>query len=195
MYQARFSKRRFDETSSVRPGTIFSTMRESFLGRLQTSTILWGLLVLLAPTGPAFADDKKTIGWIERVSITNEGLTMEAKVDTGADFSSVHAEKIRHFTRDGARWIEFTLRDRDKSAYTLQKPLHRTARIKKKTQGSQTRPVVILQICVGDAQYPAQVNLAQRGHFKYTLLLGRDFLKSRFLVDPGERHLTKPNCQ
>ena len=65
---------------------------------------------------------------------------------------------------------------------------------KKKTGGFQERPVVVLQICIGDVQHQAQVNLAQRAHFKYPVLLGRNFLRSRFLVDPGEKYMLEPLC-
>lgn len=151
-------------------------------------------LLLTAGPGYATADDKKTVGWIESVSITTRDLRMDAKVDTGADFSSVHADQIRYLTRDSVRWVEFTLRDSNNSEHTLQRPLKRMSRIKKKTEGYQERPVVVLQICVGDARYPAQVNLAQRAHFKYPLLLGRSFLSSRFVVDPGAKYLLEPTC-
>ena len=152
------------------------------------------VFILVILSGSAWADEKKIIGWIEWVAITTEGLTMAAKVDTGADFSSVHAEKVRYFTRGGNQWVEFVLRDRANKPHTLQRPLERVARIKNKTPGYQERPVVILQICVGDAQHPAQVNLAQRDHFKYPLLLGRSFLKSRFLVDASTSYLQEPVC-
>jgi len=156
--------------------------------------VIQALLIFALSTGAVHAADKKLIGWIERVSVTTEDLTMEAKVDTGADFSSVHAEAIRYFVRDDAPWVEFTLRDRDNKARTLQRPLARMARIKKKTGGFQERPVVVLQICIGDGQHQAQVNLAQRAHFKYPVLLGRNFLRSRFLVDPGEKYMLEPLC-
>lgn len=162
---------------------------------LRLASVFAGLLIVTLLAGGAYAADKEVIGWIERVAITTEQLMMEAKVDTGADFSSVHADAISYFERDGMQWVEFTLRDRDGNARTLQRPLERMARIKKKTQGFQERPVVMLQICVGGVQYPAQVNLAQRGHFQYPLLLGRGFLQSRFLVDPGTKYLLEPTCQ
>lgn len=195
MPQARESQHRYKGNSRAGPAGRFSTTARSclrFLPDLPGAHLVLPALLMLS--GIAFADDKKVIGWIERVSLTTEGLMMEAKVDTGADFSSVHAENIRYFTRGTTRWVEFTLRDRDNNAHTLQRPLERMARIKKKTMGFQERPVVVLQICIGDAQHPAQVNLAGRAHFKYPLLLGRSFLRSRFLVDPGMQYLIEPRC-
>ena len=156
--------------------------------------VLTTLLIVKTLSATAAAEEKKIIGWIERVSLAAEGLIMEAKVDTGADFSSVHAEDIHYLTRDGSRWVEFTLRDRNKASHILQRRLERMARIKKKTEGFQERPVVTLQVCVGDTQHSAQVNLAQRGHFKYPLLLGRSFLNGRFLVDPSTMYLQEPAC-
>ena len=158
------------------------------------SRTLMGSLLLATTVGDAGAADKSVIGWIERVSLTSQALILDAKVDTGADFSSVHAEDIRYFMRDGARWVEFVLHDRSGRKYVLHKPLERMARIKKKTTGFQERPVVMLQLCIGGSERSVQVNLAQRGHFKYPLLLGRNFLSEHYLVDAGAKHLLNPSC-
>lgn len=159
--------------------------------------ILWflpGLLLLAATAGNLCAAEKKVIGWVERVSLTGNAVMMDAKVDTGADFSSVHADGIRHFVRNEMRWVEFMLQDRNGERHFLQRPLVRMTQIKTKTQGHQERPVVMLEICVGDTKRLTQVNLAQRRHFKFPLLLGRDFLGAHYLVDPGSQYLLAPAC-
>jgi hypothetical protein len=155
---------------------------------------LCGLLLFTAATTVAGAGEGKIIGWIEQVSVTSDALLLEAKVDTGADYSSVHAEDIRQFTRDGSQWVEFTLLDQSGGRHVLQRPLERITRIKKKTSGFQERPVVLLEICVGDVKRMAQVNLAERGHFKYPVLLGRSFLSTGYLVDSSAQHLLPPAC-
>lgn len=160
--------------------------------------VTWRVLVpilfaaLSAPT--AGADEKQVIGWVEQVLVSTEQLAMEAKVDTGADNSSVHAEQIMHIERDGSRWVEFTLRAIDGVERRLRRPLERIAMIKMKSTGFQERPVVRLQLCVGTAIRTASVNLAQRAHFRYPLLLGRSFLKDHYLVDSGRKHLLAPSC-
>lgn len=151
-------------------------------------------LLLLSTVALADAGERKVIGWIEHVSISTVEITLEAKVDTGADFSSVHAESIRQFSRDGLPWVEFTLSDPAGRKHVLQRPLERVAKIKKKDTGFQQRPVVFLQLCVGDSLRKVQVNLAQRGHFKYPLLLGRNFLSEHYLVDAGSKYLLQPQC-
>ena len=170
------------------------------LGRLFTncrfliSRLLLGLLLLAATNGELCAGEKQLIGWIERVAVTTEGVMMEAKIDTGADYSSVDADDIRYFMREGVCWVEFSIKDRSAKKHVLRRPLMRMSRIKKKTMGFQDRPVVKIEICVGDQQRLTQVNLAERGHFKYPLLLGRDFLGTHYLVDPASKYLQPLLC-
>ena len=195
MHQKHGREHQYGDGWLEQPWRAVAQVNRSDFEGYRYAVVAWlGLVLVAMGAGEVHADDKKIIGWIERVSITTEGLSMDAKVDTGADFSSVHAEAIRYFTRDTTQWVEFTLRDQTNSAHTLRRPLKRMARIKKKTQGHQERPVVVLEICVGDAKFPAQVNLAQRGHFRYPLLLGRNFLRSRFLVDSSAEYLLEPTC-
>jgi len=119
---------------------------------------------------------------------------MEAKVDTGADYSSVHADDIHYFMRGGVCWVEFAIHDRSGKQYVRQTPVMRMSRIKKKTTGFQQRPVVTLEICVGDRKRLAQVDLAERGHFNDPLLLGRNFLGTHYLVDPASKSLMTLLC-
>jgi hypothetical protein len=169
--------------------------RPAFHFHPSVSQLVFGLLLSATLAGGARAGEKQVIGWIERVAVSTDGLIMEAKVDTGADFSSVHAHGIRDFVQDGKQWIEFTLIDEDNNRRVLRKPVDRIAKIKKKTEGYQERPVVTLQLCVGASTRLEQVNLAQRGHFKYPLLLGRNFLGGHYLVDAGAKYLLAPDCR
>ena len=174
----------------VRPPSITDPFPPKVAPR-RFSRALIGLVAL--GTG-ADAVEKPTIGWVERVAIAAAGGVMEAKVDTGADHSSVAAAHIRHFERQGTPWVEFRLRDEKGRSTTLERPLARWARIKKKTGGVQQRPVVMLDLCVGGTRRLTEVNLADRVGFKYPFLLGRDFLQGHFLVDAGVEYSRAPTC-
>jgi hypothetical protein len=52
----------------------------------------------------------------------------------------------------------------------------------------------MLQLCVADKRRTMPVNLAQRAHFKYPLLLGRDFLDGYFVVDVSREFVASPAC-
>lgn len=155
--------------------------------------VLCAALMLLV--APAQSDQKRMVGWLERVLLTTEGIMMDAKVDTGADVSSVRAEILGYREEGGQPWVEFALHDNAGKRYVLKRPLRRKARIKSKTGGTLERPVVQLELCIGNRRYTAQVNLAKRPRFKYPLLLGRSFLKGRFVVDPERQYLLTPACQ
>ena len=171
------------------------------MGRLCTtrrcliSRLLAVSLLLAATSGNTCAGEKQIIGWIERAAVGTVAVVMEAKVDTGADYSSVHAGDIRHFMHEDESWVEFAIHGHNGKRHVLRRPLMRMSRIKKKTTGFQDRPVVMLDICVGDQKRSTQVNLAQRGHFQYPLLLGRSFLGTHYLVDPASKYLQPLLCK
>lgn len=171
-------------------------MRTSIVSRQRAS--LGGLLFALifaCTCSTVTAAEKQLIGWIETVVVSTEGAAMVAKIDTGADFSSLNAEIIRNFRRNQDQWLEFSFYDQSGTRHTLEREVQRTAKIKLKRGGYQARPVVTLQLCLGDSLRAVSVNLAQRGHFKYPLLLGRNFLSGYYIVDPGQTNLLMPHCQ
>lgn len=165
-------------------------MKHAALNRL---TVL--LAILASGTGTVLAADQgTTLGWVEQVAIQNTGLIMHAKIDTGADNSSINASGIGYFERNGGTWVRFNLRDRSGAHITMERPLVRLGHIKRKEGGHIERPVVTLGLCVAGQMVDAEVNLAKRDHFKYQMLVGRSLMAHRFLVDPVRTYITQPAC-
>jgi hypothetical protein len=46
---------------------------------------------------------------VEKVKIVPEGLKVKAKLDTGAQNSSLHAVRAEKFERQGEKWVRFDL--------------------------------------------------------------------------------------
>lgn len=46
--------------------------------------------------------------WIEEIAVQPWEINAKAKLDTRALISSMHAEDIEHFKRDGKEWLRFT---------------------------------------------------------------------------------------
>lgn len=138
---------------------------------------------------------KSVIGWIEPVSVNGE-MYLEAKIDTGADHSSLHAEQVEEFLRDNQLWVRFRLQDQAGKLHILERPVVRHARIKRKDINlkSQKRPVVEFEICIGKHKKKVDVNLAGRKKYKYKLLIGRSFLRGSFWIDAEKQRLTEPQC-
>jgi hypothetical protein len=152
------------------------------------------LLAMLASGTVLAADQATTLGWVEQVTIQDTGLVMHAKIDTGADNSSINASGIDYFSRGGDTWVRFELHDRTGAQVTMERPLVRLGHIKRKEGGHIERPVVTLGLCVAGQLVDAEVNLARRDHFRYQLLVGRSLMAHRFLVDPVRTYITRPNC-
>ena len=134
------------------------------------------------------------IGWIETVKLLPEDFTVQAKIDTGADNSSLDVKKWESFQHEGKEWVRFIILNNQNDQLTLERPLERFTRIKRKQGEPLKRPVVDLLLCIGQQQFHAPVNLSKRDNFKYRMLIGRSFLKQRFLVDSGITQSLTPEC-
>jgi len=145
---------------------------------------------------PAPAGKKDIFGWVEHVLVGDSQLDLVAKLDTGADTSSMHATKIRRYrSSDRKLWVEFRLTD-DSSDRTIRfkKKLVRYAYIKEHEGPSQKRPVVNLTICLGDHEREIEVSLVDRSGFQYPVLLGRNALEGHVVVDPELQLTATPTC-
>lgn len=158
-----------------------------------------GLSVIFALGAAASDEDArgeiKTLGYIENVAVGNLALEMKGKLDTGADTSSVHAYDVEVYKK-GKRdnWVKFRLIGKDGRSIRYDQNVIRFAHIKAKTGGTIRRPVIHLPICVGGRRARAEVNLADRGDFEYDVLIGREFLANRILVDSSRTFMAEEEC-
>jgi hypothetical protein len=139
---------------------------------------------------------KLVMGWLESIFIKPWNRRLTAKLDTGAKTSSLHADHIEHFSKNGEDWVRFDLgdtEDKKLQPVTAEKPLVRTVNIKCKGEDCQPskRDVVLLTVCKNGKDYEAEFNLVDRSNFNYPVLLGRSFLKDVALVDASETFLYK----
>ena len=156
-------------------------------------TIIWYLPLL----GNTFAasSEKPIIGWIENVQILPENLYLPAKIDTGADNSSLNIINPFEFNKEEEKWIRFTIPLEDDEAVTLERPIKRFTRIKRKRETSLKRAVILLDLCIGTLfKKDVPVNLADRSRFKYPMLIGRSFLKNSAIVDSSFTFSQEPSC-
>lgn len=122
-------------------------------------------------------------------------LVLEARIDTGAETSSVHAEDIQLIEKDGKRWIRFTLEDPEtKVKIPLERRLHRRILVKQKAEEAKDRRYVVrMWVTLGETRTWLDVSLSDREDFEFPLLIGRNMLMDSFTVDVSRHHtLPKP---
>ncbi|MEW6113012.1 MAG: RimK/LysX family protein [Thermodesulfobacteriota bacterium] len=158
-------------------------------GRLVSTLVLF----TIGATSAA-AESRTVVGLVEEVKITPGGITLEAKLDTGADHSSLHAVNISRFRRGSERWVRFDVVNAEGDRVTLERELARVSRIKSPDDRPQKRPAVMLGVCLGNVYKEIEVNLVDRSRFRTKMLIGRSFMKDKLLVDPSKKNTVKPTC-
>lgn len=131
--------------------------------------------------------DKKIIGRVERVTVTPGDITFKARIDTGATTTSLGVDEMKIVNEDGKDWVEIKIGD-VKLKYKVRKYIL----IKQHGVESKRRPVVRMRLTLGDVSEVVNVTLADRSNFEYQLLIGRNFLYDRFIVDVSLKNTIKP---
>ncbi|HCG39696.1 MAG TPA: ATP-dependent zinc protease [Pseudomonas sp.] len=156
-------------------------------------------LLLSLHTLPSLAADGTPLGWVERGKVLPEEVTVKFKLDTGALTSSMHAEDIEYFERDGDEWVRFDLDlkdiERDKLVKSrIERKLHRELTVRG-AGGKEDRPVVLMKVCIGDRLLEEQFSLRDRDEMHYPVLLGRRTLEKLGPVDSARTFTIEPSCE
>lgn len=126
------------------------------------------------------------IGSTEYVEIA--GIkSIPAKIDTGADSSSVWASHIR-VTKDGV--LHFCLFDTDSPLYTgeeLESTDYKAVIVRSASGHEQIRYHTELQVVLDGHKIKAGFNLADRSNNNFPALIGRRTLSGKFLVDVSKK--------
>lgn len=142
----------------------------------------------------AFALPKLNVGWVEKVKLVPGNLIIHAKLDTGADSSSIDAQDVKEFTRAGSEWVRFSIVNRYGDKITIENKIHRMALVKRHFGKTQRRKVIRIGICLGETYMQTDVTLINRKNFEYQMLLGRQFLAGNAVVDPAVTYTAEPGC-
>lgn len=157
--------------------------------------LLIGLISALVFSALSNAESKDVVGWVEKVCICPGNVLVHAKLDTGAKTSSINAPNLEVFRRGSDQWVRFDLTNQEGKTVTFEQKVMRIARIKRKGAKSQDRLVIRLGICVGNIYKEVEVNLVDRSHYKYQMLIGRNFLRGCLLIDSALKYTVEPKCR
>ncbi len=127
----------------------------------------------------------KLIGGVEHIYFPPMEASFAARIDTGAETSSIDVNNLRAFERDGEKWVTFTLiNNQNNERHVFEKRLVRHTHIRR-SETNEHRHVVMMDIKIGDEIITAEFTLANREKFAYQALIGRNILNGRFIVNPA----------
>lgn len=137
----------------------------------------------------------QVIGEKEWALVEPSDFVYEARIDTGAETSSIHAVDIQLVEKDGKRWVRFKLPNPETDEMlSLERRLHRRVLIKQTaSEEMERRYVVRMWVTLGDTRVWLDVSLSDREDFEFPVLIGRNMLLDNFAVDVSRKNvLPKP---
>lgn len=133
------------------------------------------------------------VGWREWLALPQLGIArIKAKVDTGARTSCLHAFHLEPFTRQGEEWLKIWLHPEQKNTQRIHEctaPILEQRQVTDSGGHQELRYVIATDVQLGSHKFQAEFTLTNRDTMKFRMLLGREALKYRFLVNPQASYL------
>lgn len=137
--------------------------------------------------------DKVIVGSEEWCSFPQLGIhAIKARVDSGAKTSALHAVNIVPFEKEGESWVKFDINPIQKNIKTVihcQAPLVDKRVVKSSSGFREQRYVIRTEIQVGETQWEVELTLTNRDSMGFRMLLGREAMSGRILVDPEQKYV------
>ncbi|GAA4439548.1 ATP-dependent zinc protease [Bremerella cremea] len=134
------------------------------------------------------------IGWREWVQLPQLGIAkIKAKIDTGARSSSLHAFDLKYEQRDGQDWVRFKVHPRQRSSsgpIVAEAAVLEFRKVRSSNGQVTKRPVILTNVDILGGIWQIEITLANRDAMGFRMLLGREAIRGRLLVDSGASFLS-----
>ncbi len=113
---------------------------------------------------------------------------IKARVDSGARTSSIQATHIKVYQEHAEDWVQFEvhpLQENRGITLTCRAKLIDRRIVRSSNGTSEERCVIKTPVRLGEAVFDIELTLASRETMEYRMLLGREAIAGRYLVDPS----------
>jgi len=133
------------------------------------------------------------IGWREWVALPELGISwIKSKVDSGARTSSLHAFDIEYGRKGGEPYVRFKvhpLQRNQRKTVIAEAPLLERRHVKSSSGHLSLRPVIVTPVQLMDQTLEVEITLASRDAMGFRMLLGRQAIRGKFVIDAGRSYL------
>ncbi len=140
--------------------------------------------------GVCMLHNKIVLGSEEWCELPDLGLfAVKAKIDSGAKTSVLHAFNISVYKEgnvDSVKFYVHPLQGNRKLAVACRAPLIGTKVIRSSNGAIEKRLVISTEIKIGSDSWKIDLTLTNRATMGYRMLLGREAMRNRVLVDPDK---------
>ncbi|TWU56895.1 hypothetical protein Poly51_28130 [Rubripirellula tenax] len=144
------------------------------------------------PTPPATETPLVIMGWREWVRLPDLKIGhIKAKIDTGARSSSLHAFEIEPFDKSGVPWVRFQvhpIQRRDDFTVHCEAEVHDVRKIRSSSGSASNRFVILTPVLWMGETWTVELTLADRTKMGFRMLVGREAVRGRMLVDPSRSY-------
>lgn len=154
--------------------------------------------ILLHPTVPA-GSHPSVVGWAEESFVWPEKIAIRAKLDTGAQMSSLDAKNPIFFQRGGIEWVRFNLVLKDNNnGQPVNQAIERQI-VAPVPSGEISfeggRKSVEMEICFGQRIFKEIFALDDRSAMHYPMIIGRPLIAQLGVVDSSRNFTVEPHCK
>lgn len=136
---------------------------------------------------------KQIVGVLELCDLPQLAIeNLNVRVDTGATTSSLHVDNIEEFMRNDEQWVSFDIHP---DIHDVNEIVRREAKmqgirnVKSSTATLERRFVIETAIVMAGMNWNIQLTLTDRSEMTYLMLLGREAMQGRLIVDPEHEYL------
>ncbi len=137
---------------------------------------------------------KSVLGWQEWVGLPDLNIgSIKAKIDTGAKTCALHTYFIEPYKKGTENWVKFCIhpvQDDVSTNIECHAKLVDERNVTDSGGHSELRYVIQTKIIITGEVFEAEVTLTDRESMKFRMLLGRNALKRRFIVDSSKSFLS-----
>ena len=137
--------------------------------------------------------DLKIIGSEEWCSFKTFSIpAIKARVDSGAKTSSIQANKIKTFYKDTENWVRFhvnPIQDNRSIDIICEAKIFAMRTVKSSMGITEERIVIETPVTIDGNTFNIKLTLANRDSMEFRMLLGREALNHRFLVNPAKKNV------
>ncbi|KOR37272.1 MULTISPECIES: ATP-dependent zinc protease family protein [Planktothricoides] len=141
--------------------------------------------------------DLPAIGWREWLSLPELGIVaVKAKIDTGARSSAIHAFDLQTFSSEDKYKVRFKVHPYQRNPHTTvisEAEILEEREVRNSGGHTELRLTIVTLVVLGGSEWPIELTLTNRDVMGFRMLLGRQAVRDRFLVNPGKSYLLSRN--
>ena len=117
-----------------------------------------------------------------------------ARIDSGAKTSSIQATEIKLIKKNNEDWVRFVvypIKGHTTIRATCITKLIGKRSIKGSFGISEERLIIKTPVTIGEDTFDIELSLANRNTMEFKMLLGREAIANRYLINSGLKHIQK----